>query len=60
MFLGGTLDGMNLIKAPNFESMRNDLADLRSFVLLEGIGHWPQFEAPEATNAALLAFLRSL
>jgi pimeloyl-ACP methyl ester carboxylesterase len=60
MFLGGTLDGMNLIKAPNLESMRNDLTDLRSFVMLEGVGHWPQFEAPEATNAALLAFLQSL
>jgi pimeloyl-ACP methyl ester carboxylesterase len=60
MFLGGTLDGMNLIKAPNLESMRNELCDLRSFVMLEGVGHWPQFEAPDATNAALLAFLRSI
>ncbi len=25
-------------------------------VLLEGIGHWPQIEAPEATLAAVLAF----
>jgi pimeloyl-ACP methyl ester carboxylesterase len=60
MFLGGTLDGLNLLNAPNQESMRKDLTDLHSFVMLEGVGHWPQFEAPEATNAALLAFLQNL
>jgi pimeloyl-ACP methyl ester carboxylesterase len=60
MFLGGTRDGSNLIKAPTEETMRKDLTDLRSFVMLDGVGHWPQFEAPEATNAALLSFLDSL
>jgi pimeloyl-ACP methyl ester carboxylesterase len=40
--------------------MRSNLTDLRSFVMLEGVGHWPQLEAPDATNAALLAFLKSL
>jgi pimeloyl-ACP methyl ester carboxylesterase len=60
MFLAGTLDGMNLIAQPNRESMRSSLTDLRSFVLLEGVGHWAQLEAPDATNAALLAFLRRL
>jgi len=28
--------------------------------MLEGVGHWVQLEAPNATNAALLAFLQSL
>jgi pimeloyl-ACP methyl ester carboxylesterase len=28
--------------------------------MLDGVGHWPQLEAPDATNVALLAFLRSL
>jgi pimeloyl-ACP methyl ester carboxylesterase len=60
MFLGGTLDGMNLIKEPTEESLRNDLPGLRSFVMLEGVGHWPQFEASGATNSALLAFLKDL
>ena len=31
--------------------------DLRGKVLIEGAGHWNQQEKPEATNAALLAFL---
>jgi pimeloyl-ACP methyl ester carboxylesterase len=60
MFLAGTLDGLNLVAQPNAESMRSTLTDLRSFVMLEGAGHWPQLEAPDATNAALLGFLQSL
>jgi pimeloyl-ACP methyl ester carboxylesterase len=51
---------MNLLAPPNPESMRSNLADLRSFTMLEGVGHWSQLEAPDATNAALLAFLKSL
>jgi pimeloyl-ACP methyl ester carboxylesterase len=60
MFLAGTLDGLNLVAQPSPESMRSNLADLRSFIMLEGVGHWPQLEAPDATNAALLSFLQSL
>jgi len=60
MFLEGALDGLNLVAQPNAESMRSNLTDLRSFTILEGVGHWPQFEAPDATNVALLAFLKSL
>lgn len=60
MFLAGVLDGLNLVAQPNAESMRVNLTDLRSFTMLKGVGHWPQLEAPEATNAALLAFLQSL
>jgi pimeloyl-ACP methyl ester carboxylesterase len=60
MFLAGTLDGLNLVAQPNAESMRSNLTDLRSFIMLEGVGHWPQLEAPGATNAALLSFLQRL
>jgi pimeloyl-ACP methyl ester carboxylesterase len=60
MFLAGTADGLNLVAQPNAELMRSSLTDLRSFTMLEGVGHWPQLEAPDATNAALLAFLQSL
>ncbi|MCY4269594.1 MAG: alpha/beta hydrolase [Gammaproteobacteria bacterium] len=34
--------------------------DLRGVVLIPGIGHWVQQEAPEETNAAMLEFLGSL
>jgi len=60
MFLAGTRDGLNLVSMPSEETLRINLTDLRSFTMLEGVGHWPQLEAPDATNAALLAFLQSL
>lgn len=60
MFIAGTLDGLNQVALPNEELMRATLNDLRSFTMLEGVGHWPQLEAPDATNAALVAFLKSL
>jgi len=60
MFLAGTLDGLNLVAQPSPEAMQGDLTDLRSFTMLEGVGHWPQLEAPDATNTTLLAFLQSL
>lgn len=34
--------------------------DLRGVILLPGIGHWVQQEAPGATNEALLEFLKGL
>ena len=34
--------------------------DLRGVVLIPGIGHWVQQEAPEETNAAMLEFLDGL
>lgn len=60
MFLAGALDGLNVVAQPSREAMASNLLDLRSFVILEGVGHWPQLEAPDGTNAALLAFLQSL
>ena len=33
------------------------LAGLRGFIALQEVSHWPQLEAAEQTNAALLGFL---
>jgi pimeloyl-ACP methyl ester carboxylesterase len=35
-------------------------ADFRGTTLIEGVGHWVQQEAPDATNAALSAFVDGL
>ena len=40
--------------------MRAVVPNLREVVILPGIGHWTQQEAPEAVNRAMLEFLRSL
>jgi pimeloyl-ACP methyl ester carboxylesterase len=34
--------------------------DLREVILLPGIGHWVQQEAPSETNRVMLEFLESL
>jgi pimeloyl-ACP methyl ester carboxylesterase len=60
MFLSGLLDGLASVRQPKREAISTHLLDLRSFVLLPEVGHWPQLEAPEATSEALLDFLRSL
>ena len=42
------------------QRMREAVTDLRTVVVLPGIGHWTQQEAPEAVNEALLGFLKAL
>ena len=34
--------------------MRRALTDLRGYTILDSVGHWPQFEAAERVNTALL------
>jgi pimeloyl-ACP methyl ester carboxylesterase len=59
-FLTGAADGLNKIRLPTEERLRAVLPGLRGFVLLEGVGHLPQLEAPERFNVELLSFLKSL
>ena len=51
---GGTGEGRMVKAMPTF------VPDLRAKVLLPGVGHWNQQEAPDETNAALLGFLKGL
>lgn len=59
-FLVGGTDGLNKMRAPTEQGLRASLPGLRGFVSLPGIGHWPQREAPDTFNAALLGFLAGL
>lgn len=56
-FLVGEVDGLNELHPVTQEALRHILADLRGFVELPGVGHWPQLEASEQTSAKLLSFL---
>ncbi len=61
-FVGGAADPVLAPQAdgaPNMGLMMMDqfVPDLRTRVLLEGVGHWNQQEAPEETSAAMLDFL---
>lgn len=59
LFISGDRDLIRM--NPNYESqMRAVATNLRDVVSIPGVGHWTQQEAPEVTNNALLAFLRSL
>ncbi len=42
------------------EAMRGWVSDLRAEVVVPGVGHWVQQEAPDAVNAELLGFLNAL
>lgn len=59
LFISGDRD---LIRGqPDWEkNMRAKVPNLRQCVLLPGIGHWTQQEAPEAVNRAMIDFLNDL
>jgi epoxide hydrolase A/B len=58
MFLTGERDSVrNFMPA---EAMDGWVTDLRELIVVPEVGHWVQQEAPDAVNAALLAFLAGL
>ena len=58
MFLAGERDPV--LSFVPVDEMRNQVSDLREFVLVPGAGHWIQQERPAETNEALLRFLAGL
>ena len=58
MFLTGELDAVRGFMPA--EAMDGWVTDLRAQIVVPGAGHWVQQQAPEAVNAALLAFLGEL
>jgi len=60
MFITGDRDGV-IGMNPNFEAgLRASVPNLKELVMLPGVGHWTQQEAPAATNEAMLRFLASI
>jgi len=61
LFIAGAQDVvLKMIPADAIEVMRGRMPDLREVVLVPAAGHFVQQEQPQAVNAALLRFLRSL
>jgi len=58
-FIGGALDPVLVMDPGGVERMRSTLPDFRGAVVLDGVGHWTQQEAPAAFNEALLGMLAS-
>lgn len=59
-FVIGKADGIAKVRTVTEEGLRQSLPGLRGFVELDGVGHWPQLEATDAVNDALLNFLKGL
>ncbi len=59
-FIGGSRDAVIAGRPGYVESMDETLPDHRGSVLLDGVGHWTQQEAPDEFNEALLGMVRDL
>jgi len=59
-FLRGDVDGLKEVGGSSLDTLRASLPGLRGAVELDQVGHWPQQEAPAATNQVLLDFLHGL
>jgi pimeloyl-ACP methyl ester carboxylesterase len=59
-FIGGTKDVVTAGRPGYVEAMDGMLPNHRGSVVLDGIGHWTQQEAPDAVNERLLGFLAGL
>ena len=56
-FAFGTADGMMKMRALKEGDLTPTVPNLKGFLPIEGVGHWPQLEASEVVNEALVAFL---
>lgn len=59
-FAFGTSDGMIKMRALKKEDVTALAPNLKGFLPLEGVGHWPQLEASEIVNEALVGFLNDI
>jgi pimeloyl-ACP methyl ester carboxylesterase len=59
-FIAGELDGVLRMDPKGVDRMAAALPNLKGSVLMPGVGHWAQQEAPEAFNEILLGFLDQL
>jgi pimeloyl-ACP methyl ester carboxylesterase len=60
LFVAGEHDVVIRFDPGGIDRMARTVPDYRGHVLIPGIGHWTQQEAPEAFNQALLDFLATL
>ena len=59
-FVFGAEDGMVRMRDISEESVRKAALDLRGFVRLPQIDHWPQLEATDRVSKELIACLKDL
>ncbi|KAB8437434.1 hypothetical protein FH972_025112 [Carpinus fangiana] len=57
-FISGAQDWGNYQEPGAVENYAQNCTDFRGTTLIEGAGHWPQQEQPEAVARAIIAFLK--
>jgi pimeloyl-ACP methyl ester carboxylesterase len=60
LFVAGDRDGVIAMNPAGYEQLETHIPRLRKKVLLPGVGHWTQQEAPDEVNRELIAFLKQL
>ncbi|APR88299.1 epoxide hydrolase [Minicystis rosea] len=60
-FLGGAEDGLVQMGGPkDAVTLRTSLPGIVDSLIIPDVGHWPQLEASEQTNSALVKFLKKM
>ncbi len=59
-FAFGAEDGMVKMRDIPEADVRKTATDLRGFLRLDAVGHWPQLEATDRVNEVLLGFLKDV
>jgi pimeloyl-ACP methyl ester carboxylesterase len=60
LFAAGDRDAVIAMYRPAYEALPRTMTDLRTNVLMPGVGHWVQQERPKEVNELLVHFLRGL
>ena len=59
LFIAGDRDGV-IANRTAYDALPQNVPNLRKSVLIPGVGHWTQQEAPEQVTQEMIAFLRGL
>ena len=60
LYVGGTDDAVVELARPYVDNLEKSVPNLRSKVLLSGVGHWTEQEAPTEVNRLIGDFLVSV
>jgi pimeloyl-ACP methyl ester carboxylesterase len=58
VFIAGDRDGVIARSLPALDRLQDVVPNLKGKVLIPGVGHWTQQEAPDEVNAALIGFFK--
>jgi len=60
LFIAGERDPVIDFLRDEYDALRTNVPNLKTSVLLPGVGHWTQQESPQEVNRLLIEFLRTL